>query len=140
MCAEIPIAFQKEGQLILISGRFIPNCKKNYSGYGLQTQYFDFSEIKGIDSLYNSGSFTIKIIKTENFGNSPGFGYEIFDSEKNFRITQKEIPAQAGTEPFKTKEDALKIGYLVAYKLKNFDDFPSVYLGELFFLKIIDDQ
>jgi hypothetical protein len=49
-----------------------------------------------------------------------------------------QIPAGQG--PFLRKEDALRIGFVVMNRLQTKNDFPSIYLGDLYFLKIIDLQ
>jgi len=137
-CEDIPVEFQKDGALVRFSGKIIPTCKKEHSGYAIWSILLEISAIEHIDTLYESGRLTIQIIKTEDFGNSPGFGYIISDKVKNFTIRQTEIPALVGTDPFKTYEEALKIAFLVAYRLENFNDFPSVTLGDLNFLKIVE--
>ena len=136
-CNELPDDFRLDGQLVQVTGKIIPTCKKEHSGYAIWSLYLEITEIKKIDTLYENGNLTIEIIQTENYGKPPGFGYIVYDRAKNFKILQDEIPAQLGTDPFKTREDAQKIAYLVAYKLENFSDFPSVYLGDLHFLKIL---
>lgn len=136
-CQDLPDEFKEDGQLVQFSGKVIPTCRKEHSGYAIWSLYLEITEIKKIDTLYKSGNLIIEIIQTENYGKPAGFGYIIHDLKKDFKIVQAEIPAQLGIEPFKTKEDAMKIAYLVAYRLENFDDFPSVYLGDLHFLKIM---
>lgn len=135
-CQVLPESFQEEGQLVQFTGRIIPTCKKEHSGYAIWSLYLEITEIKKIDTLYKNGNLSIEVIRTENYGKQPGFGYIVEDARKNFKIVQDEIPAQLGIEPFKTKEDALKIAFLVAHRLNNFEDFPSVYLADLHFLKI----
>lgn len=136
-CQELSEEFKKDGQLVQFSGKIIPTCKKEHSGYAIWSYYLEITEIKKIDTLYKSGNLIIEIIQTENFGKQEGFGNIVHDIKKDFKIVQDEIPAQLVVEPFKTKADAMKVAYLVAYKLENFDDFPSVYLGDLHFLKIL---
>lgn len=136
-CEEISTELMKEGQLVIISGRIITNCKKEHSGYAVWSQYLEVSEIRAIDTLFQNGNLTIEIIKTEDYGKPNGFGYVVHDRMKDFRIVQTEIPTQVGNDPFKSAEDAKKIAYLVAHRLESSNDFPSVYLGDLHFLKIL---
>lgn len=135
-CQELPDDLRIDGQLVQVSGKLIPTCKKEHSGYAIWSQYLEITEVKKIDTLFQNGNLTIEIIKTENYGKQPGFGYIVQDKKKNFKIVQDEIPAQLGTDPFKTRADALKIALLVAHRLDNIDDFHSVYLADLHFLKI----
>jgi hypothetical protein len=137
-CVDIPANYQSDGTGIVLTGRMVNECSRNFSGYGVTAPFVDIDKISTSDDQFQAGAITIKIIKTEDLGLAPGFGYEIFHEAKNFRILQTEIPAQPGTEPFQTREDALRVAYLVAHKLWKYDDFPSVYIGELYFLKIID--
>lgn len=137
-CEGIPQEFQKDGTLVKFSGRIISSCKKEHSGYAIWSIFLEISSIERVDTLYQSGRLTIQIIKTEDFGKPPGFGYIIEDKEKDFKILQAEIPALVGIDPFETYEGALKIAFLVAYRLENFNDFPSVTLGDLNFLKIVE--
>lgn len=136
-CGEISPELMKEGQLLFISGRIISSCKKEHSGYAVWSQYLEIEEIMPVDTLYLNGNLTIEIIKTEDYGKPSGFGYIVHDRKKNFKIVQTEIPTQVGEDPFKSREDAIKIAYLVAHRLESTDDFPSVYLGDLHFLKIL---
>lgn len=136
-CGEFSTELMKEGQLLVISGRIIMSCKKEHSGYAVWSQYLEIEEIMPIDTLYQNGNLTIEIIRTEDYGKPIGFGYIVHDRKKNFRIVQTEIPTQVGDDPFKSPEDAKKIAYLVAHRLESTDDFPSVYLGDLHFLKIL---
>lgn len=138
-CSPIPTEFQKDGQLALISGRVIPTCFRDYLGYGFQTLVFETHSIERIDTLFQTGTLTIKLIKTEDFGLPMGFGYEITNTAKNFFIRQTHVQAHPGG-PFKTPADALKTAFLVAHKLKTKNDFPSAYIGELYFLKVSDGQ
>jgi hypothetical protein len=125
-----------EGELVLLKGRASLDCKELKSGYGMWVYDLHVDSVEPIDTLYTQGPITIEILKTEDYGAPPGFGYEISHKEKNFSIRQLEVPGLAGTDPFTRREDAVKIAFLVAFKLKNFDDFPTVYLGELAYLKI----
>lgn len=136
-CSDLPTEFQVDGQLVLFSGRIIPTCKKFHSGTGLWSLYMETTEIRKIDTLYQKGPLTINTIRTEDYGKQKGFGYIVNDTRKDFKIVQDEIPAQLGTDPFKTREEALKIAYVVAFRLENTKNFPSIYLGDLYFLKII---
>lgn len=47
-----------------------------------------------------------------------GWGYQVYVEDKLY-IDQTNIPAVPGLQTFKSKEEALKIGNLVASKMKN---------------------
>ncbi len=137
-CVDLPLEYQTEGQIILFSGHLISTCYKEHSGTGLRSLYVEVNDLKKSDTLFQNGPLTITTIHTEDYGKAPGFGYIVNDTKKNFKIIQDQIPGSTKMETFKTKEDALKIAFIVAYRLENFKDFPSVYLGDLWFLKIIE--
>ncbi|MGK7389024.1 MAG: DUF4907 domain-containing protein [Candidatus Cyclobacteriaceae bacterium M2_1C_046] len=63
-----------------------------------------------------------------------GYGYYL--EYNGLRIKQEEIPAAPGIIPFKTHGEALKIAYLVAYRLKNEQGMPAITTWELGFFNI----
>jgi hypothetical protein len=139
-CEHLPINLQVDGLQVTFSGKYIPTCTKDFPGYGIVgSKIVEIGDIQPASNLYSAGNITIKIFQT-SAGQTAGYGYEINHQTKNFNIIQDEIPAMGGTEPFETEEDARKIAFLVAYKLNTSDDFPSVYLGELYLLRVIHKQ
>ncbi len=136
-CLNLPQDFQIDGARVLFSGRMILTCKKQHGGYAVWSTYLDLSNISKIDTLYVNENPQIRIVKTEDYGLAPGFGYLLNDTRINFKIQQFEVPAVGGQSPFKKYNDALKIAFLTAYKLENSNDFPTIYLGDLSFLRII---
>ncbi|MBQ3656941.1 MAG: DUF4907 domain-containing protein [Bacteroidales bacterium] len=84
-------------------------------------------------SVYGGVNFHVETIQLET-----GFGYSVSINDKKV-IVQKNIPAVEGNLAFKTKEDALKVGKLVAKKMIHFPgDLPSVTKEELKELKVIE--
>jgi hypothetical protein len=139
-CEELPANLQVDGLQVTFSGKYIPSCTKDFPGYGIMnTKIIELDSIHATTNLYSVGDLTIKIFQTPA-SQPQGFGYEIFHKAKNFRIIQDEVPAMGGTDPFENEMDARKIAFLVAFKLNTINDFPSVYLGELFLLRIIHKQ
>ena len=137
-CADLPLEFQVDGQLVLFSGSLIKTCYKDHSGTGLRSLKVEIAAINSRSALYQSGNLTLTIINTADYGKEPGFGYIVNDLKKEFKIIQTQIPGSNSVKTFKTAQDALKIAFVVAYRLENVNDFPSIYLGDLYFLKIID--
>jgi hypothetical protein len=139
-CEQLPADFQVDGMQVTFSGKYIPTCTKNFSGYGvLNSKIVEVDNIQAASDLYSTGNITIKVYEISG-GKTQGYGYEIHDKAKNFNIMQDEVPAVGGTDPFENEIDARKIAFLVAFKLNTSDGFPSVYLGELFLLRIIHKQ
>jgi hypothetical protein len=137
---DLPENLQTNGQLVTFSGSSLAKCTKNFPGYGIaRTTVVELSSVKSATGLYESGDITIKLISVSG-SKGVGFGYEIVHKLKNFFIRQSEVPGVEGTDPFENEADALKVAFLAAYKLDNFDDFPTIYLGELYLLGIIDTQ
>ncbi len=75
----------------------------------------------------------IKIIPVEI--NSDEWGFDIMVNDKKY-IHQPVIPAIIGNSPFRSKEDALKVGALMKYKICNNMMPPSISVNELDSLKI----
>lgn len=63
-----------------------------------------------------------------------GWGYQITINEKPF-IHQDCIPAVPGYQPFRSKEDAMRVGELVIYKIRH-QLSPAVNRRELDSLRI----
>jgi hypothetical protein len=138
-CQDLSEEFKVEGKLVQFSGKMISTCRKEHYGYGIYSTYVEISSITGVDTLYQNGPLTIKIVRTADYNNKPGFGYIIEDKIKAFKINQTSIPALS-LVPFDNQKDATKIAFLVGYRLRHLNDFPSIDLGDLLFLKIITQQ
>ena len=65
-----------------------------------------------------------------------GYGYIVAVNGKKI-ISQTLIPSVEGNHKFKTREDALKVGRLVALKMIQSTDFPSVTEEEIKELNIV---
>ena len=70
-----------------------------------------------------------EVFKLDVINSNQGYGYtiSIYDT---IRIKQEFIPGLMGNKPFKTKEQAKKIGTLVIEKLKSKGD-PTISLEDL---------
>jgi len=75
-----------------------------------------------------------KTFKTEAFKTQSGWGYSIAYKNKMI-IKQSIIPVLNDTKSFSNEDDALKVGNLVAQKLRN-GISPSVTKNDLILLKI----
>ena len=76
-----------------------------------------------------SKNYSLKTFKVEN-----GWGYSIYKKDKII-IKQLSIPTIQVSKPFKTKDDAIKIGNLVVNKLEN-KKSPTISYQELLINKI----
>jgi len=72
------------------------------------------------------------------FQTATGWGYSVSVGAHTY-IYQDIIPAVPGRSAFRTREDALRVGRLVAEKLRNCQ-VPTVSQEELAALKVIDGQ
>lgn len=82
-----------------------------------------------IYSCNNNNDWETTTFRTEN-----GWGYSISKSKKIY-IKQSTIPAVGGMKNFKSEEDALKVGQLVAEKMAK-NDSPTITENELKLLNI----
>lgn len=140
-CSGFTDNWKVDGTLIFLSGSYIASCSKIQSGFGVRLASFDVTSISKVDTLFTSPPVTINIIQSVGYGYASGFGYKIQDAKKpDFIIEQPNIPGLGHNITFKTPKDAFKIAVLVCSKLENANDFPTVNLGELFYLNIVDQQ
>ncbi len=84
---------------------------------------------KGIEKA--NSVYSVKTFKTNT-----GWGYDVLVKDTVF-IHQENIPGISGNNGFATKEDAEKVGNLVAHKMQiTHTDLPQITIQELDSLKI----
>ena len=136
-CNGIESQFATDGLQVRISGTIKATCNKPDDIYKIEKQ--NYSTINSIsiasDSLFNDTPFHLQIIRSEDYGFSPGYGYRI--TYGTFKILQATIPAIGGNKPFKTTTDAFKTAVLVCYKLNTKTGSPSLTVQDLSFLKVL---
>ena len=71
----------------------------------------------------------------ETFETNGGWGFDIIINDKKF-ISQNQIPAIDGIQPFKTEKDAINVGLLMKFKIENNNMPPSISIKELDSLNI----
>lgn len=141
-CVDIPSEYQVDGMLVYFSGEIvysneiISTCIKEQASFGLWSTYISLESVKKADTLYVNESPQIRIVKTEDYGLQPGFGYTIYDVQKDFRLQQFAIPWIPSQIPYKTETDALKMAFVMGYRLENFKGYPYLVLADLYFTQI----
>jgi len=80
----------------------------------------DISEIKFLNSAYDKTDITLQVIRSEDYGYPPGFGYYIEDHRFPFgtKILQPHLPAVSGIAPFKSPAQAIQTALLVIYLMR----------------------
>ncbi|HEY5771261.1 MAG TPA: DUF4907 domain-containing protein [Chitinophagaceae bacterium] len=136
-CSELAGDFKNGSQPVTVSGTLKVPCKK--IPYDFEVTPIEISELKLRDSTYDKTDITLTIIKSEDYGYDPGFGYFIDDHRSGLRISQPHIPAVSGLIPFNTPDQATKTGVLVIYLLrKNSGPLPSLSIEILKYINIIN--
>jgi hypothetical protein len=137
ICHEIDSDLQVDGLLAAVTGKLKATCIKP----GDELEMIDLSFVNleswavSEDSSFNHLPVTIKIIRSEDFGYSEGFGYDL-QVTHGAHIRQPFIPAIGGHVPFKTRTDAFKTAVLVAYKLSI--GGATLTLQDLEYLRVVD--
>jgi hypothetical protein len=134
-CSELPEEFKKEGQPVTVSGILKAPCKSIPDKFEITPIQINALKLRAL--VYNKTDITLEIIKSEDHGLKPGFGYFIEDLRRPYgtRILQPHLPAVPGLDPFCTPEDAMKTGLSVIYGLRvNEDGYVSPELLE--YLKV----
>lgn len=121
-CSELAPEFKKEGQPVVISGTLKVPCKVIPDKFNITPIQISSLQLRTLD--YDKKDITLKIIKSEDYGYKPGFGYFIEDlrTDHNTRILQPHLPAVSGLEPFHTVQDAMKTGLSVIYGRRAYTD------------------
>jgi hypothetical protein len=136
-CSEIPASFKNGSQPVSISGTLKKSCKKILYDFDLTP--IQISELKLRNSTYDKSDITLTVIKSEDYGYTPGFGYFVEDQVSGLKLLQPHIPAVSGIVPFKTPEDATKTALLAIHLLrKNPGQLPSLSLEILRYINIIN--
>ncbi|HEX5168534.1 MAG TPA: DUF4907 domain-containing protein [Cyclobacteriaceae bacterium] len=138
---DSPGELLRNSLIVKFEGNIRSNCLSTYS-YGpyQEVKYrhinlATFEILPGNEDIYQSGEVEIRLIKSEDYGYSSGFGYEI--NSGFIKITQPFIPGGQGYRPFTTADDALKVALLVSAKIQEFKDLPSLTEEELRFINIL---
>jgi hypothetical protein len=111
---------------------FLPLLDQLNTGVSTDLIDFETGEFLLVSEPYQPKGITVEIIDSEKNG---VLGYGYFIDYQGFKIRQDIIPAAEGIQVFKTKIDAMKIAYFVAYKLKN-GIHPSTEPDDLLFFNI----
>ena len=121
-CSQLASEFKKEGQPVTVSGTLKAPCKVIPNKFTVIP--IEINSLQSLASGYNKTDITIEIIKSEDHGLKPGFGYFIEDlrTPHGTRILQPHLPAVPGLDPFCTQEDAMKTGLSVIYGLRAHED------------------
>jgi hypothetical protein len=135
-CGELAGNF-KDAQPVTISGSLKNPIKK--IAYDFDITPINISEIKLRDSNYNKKDISLTIIKSEDYGYAPGFGYHIKDNRDphGTEILQPHLPAISGIVPFSTKDKAIKTGILVIHLLRKNPPLGSLSQEILDYTRII---
>ena len=137
-CSELPENFKIESQPVTISGTLKIPCKKIPNNFSITP--VEISELKLRASNYDKTDITLTIVKSEDYGYAPGFGYYIEDhrSMGGMKVLQPHIPAVSGLTPFKTPSESTKSGLLVIYLLRKNQDLPSLSIEILKYINVIN--
>jgi hypothetical protein len=136
-CNDTDLTLLKDGLIVLANGKIKTTCLKPDDLIKQQQQSYVSMDswTTTQDSLFR-GSVNIKLIRSEDYGYSKGYGYIIKDTKFTGTIIQPFIPAIGGYKAFKTKTEAYKVAMLVAYKLNLKIGLPSITIQDLRFLQI----
>ena len=136
-CSDLSKDFKIESQPVIVSGTLKIPCKKIPDEFSITP--IEISSLKLRDSGYNKSDISLSIIKSEDYGYDPGFGYFIKDNRSSggISIIQPHIPAVSGLTPFATQEQATKTAMLVIYLLRNYTGLPSLSIEVLKYIKVI---
>lgn len=137
-CNDIDESRQTDGLMVTIDGDRRAECINPLDIYKFQMMsYLEITDIAiATDSTFKNPNFKISIIRSEDYGYSPGFGYSI-DHTGDIDILQATIPAIGGNKPFRSETDAFKTAVLVTYLLNLNIGLPSVTIADLEYLKVI---
>ena len=121
-CSELAPEFKKEGQPVIVSGTLKAPYKKIPDKFEITPIEINALQLRAF--VYNKTDITLEIIKSEDHGLKPGFGYFIEDlrTPHGTRILQPHLPAVPGLDPFCAPEDAMKTGLSVIYGLRAHED------------------
>jgi len=139
ICHDINPELTVDGLMVITNGELKSTCLKPDDI--LKTTFLSFVNLHSWniaeDSLFTVFPAKIVIIKSEDYGYDPGFGYDVQTSEGGFHIVQPFLPAIGGYKPFKTATDAFKTAVLVAYKLNSDMGLPTLTVQDLQYLQVL---
>ncbi|MGL4596715.1 MAG: DUF4907 domain-containing protein [Bacteroidia bacterium] len=119
----IPLFFS----FLILSSCSSPTAKTNSSDSVVATTETAKPQASGIEAK------TFDVLDSN--GRNTGWGYDLYVDGKR-AIHQPHIPAIAGNNPFKTQNDAQRVGDLAASKMRAGSGLPTISLSELDSLNI----
>jgi hypothetical protein len=118
-CNTLPIEYQQDGLMVDGSGTVKATCEMAGNPYHINETWAKIDQISiANDSVFNGEGYTLKIIRSEDYGYDPGFGYAIIFPDGP-DLVQPHQPAISGFQPFRTRLDAYTVAGLVLYKIAN---------------------
>jgi len=135
-CDGLPDNLKIDFQPVTISGKLKTACKEIPQGFKITP--IQVSDIKARITGYDKTDITLVLIKSENYGYSPGFGYFIEDlrTPHGTRILQPHIPAIGGLKVFTTPQQATKTALLMIYLIR--DGVGSIGKETLEYINVIN--
>ncbi|WKZ58793.1 MAG: hypothetical protein QY309_13085 [Cyclobacteriaceae bacterium] len=117
-CTELTGDIAADFQPVTLSGQLRLNCNE-ISGYFKITP-IEINEITIRATNYNKTDITLTIVRSEDYGYEPGFGYFIEDKRTTFgtRWLQPHIPAVGGLSTFDSEDKAVKTGLLSIFSVR----------------------
>ena len=109
-CRELNPEFKKDFQPVTVSGQLRLSCKKIFGEFKITP--IEISEITFRQTNYDKTDIELEILKTEDYGYQPGFGYCIKSSTKATLCAYGDVKTG---NPLKTYNDAFKMGLLSVY-------------------------
>jgi hypothetical protein len=136
--AELAHEFKKDGQPVMVSG--ILKAPRKVIRDGFSVTPIEISELNLQISAYEKSDITLSIIKSEDHGGKPGFGYFIEDqrSPSPFRTLQYLRPAVPGLDAFCSWEQATKTAICVIYQMRKARGFPSLTAELLDYIHVLN--
>ena len=117
-CADLAPEFKIDFQPVTISGQLRLHCDKIFGEFKITP--IDITEIIIRETNYDKTDITLTVIKSEDYGYDPGFGFKIEDNRDPFGATvvSPTRPAVGGNIPFDTSDKAIKSGLLYIYTFR----------------------
>jgi len=109
-CGELNTEFKSDFQPVTVSGQLRLSCKKIFGEFKITP--IEISEIELRQTNYDKTDIELEILKTEDYGYQPGFGYCLKSSGKSTLCAYGDVKTGS---PLKTYNDAFKMGLLSVY-------------------------
>jgi len=134
-CEELDPALRINGQPVLISGQMKISCKKIYPNFPITPTRLSLIPL---ENKYDRLDITLTIIKSEDYGYSEGFGFQVEDKRTvgGTKILQPTIGSIEGNEVYDTELKAYLNGLLVVYAVRNAT--TAISKEVLQYIKVID--